>query len=117
MWNVYLRDTEYKKSGGSAPVPAYAAPLHRADFAGLPPAWIEVAEFDPLLDEGRLYAGALEAAGVPVELHEVKGASHLGPFVFKDRVARVICEHVKRAEGCRNGWPRSGNTRLQSISG
>jgi acetyl esterase/lipase len=76
MWKVYLRDSEYARSGGRAPVPAYAAPLHRARFAGLPPAWIEVAEFDPLRDEGRHYAEALKAAGVPVELREVKGAIH-----------------------------------------
>ncbi|MGA0095761.1 MAG: alpha/beta hydrolase fold domain-containing protein, partial [Burkholderiaceae bacterium] len=52
------------------------APLHRAGFAGLPPAWVEGAEFDPLRDEGRLYAEALQGAGVPVELHDVAGAIH-----------------------------------------
>ena len=76
MWNVYLRESEHKKSGGSAPVPSYAAPLHRESFAGLPPAWVEVAEFDPMLDEGRLYAEALRGAGVPVEFREVKSAIH-----------------------------------------
>ena len=76
MWNVYLRGSEHKKSGGSAPAPPYAAPLHRESFAGLPPAWVEVAEFDPLLDEGRQYAEALKAAGVPVEIREAKGAIH-----------------------------------------
>jgi acetyl esterase/lipase len=76
MWKVYLRDSDHGRSGGKAPAPTYAAPLHRESFAGLPPAWIEVAEFDPLLDEGRQYAGALEAAGVPVELRLAKGAIH-----------------------------------------
>jgi len=71
MWKVYLRG---RLREGAAP--AYAAPLHRDDFAGLPPAWVEVAEFDPLRDEGRRYAEALRAAGVAVELREVKGGIH-----------------------------------------
>jgi len=29
MWKVYLRDTEFARSGGRAPIPPYAAPLHR----------------------------------------------------------------------------------------
>ena len=90
MWKVYLRATEYARSGGRAPVPAYAAPLHRAGFAGLPPAWVEVAEFDPLRDEGRLYAEALAAAGVPVELHEVKGAIHGYDLVEGSPTAEAI---------------------------
>lgn len=98
MWNLYLRDSEHKKSGGSAPVPPYAAPLHRESFAGLPPALVEVAEFDPLLDEGRQYAEALRAAGVPVEAREVKGAVHgydlvenspTAEAVFKERMAAI----------------------------
>ena len=90
MWKVYLRDTEYKRSGGSAPVPPYAAPLHRESFAGLPPAFVEVAEFDPLRDEGKQYARALEAAGVAVEQHEVKGGVHGYDLVEDSATAAVI---------------------------
>jgi acetyl esterase len=98
MWKVYLQGSEHQKSGGSAPVPPYAAPLHRDRFDGLPPAWVEVAEFDPLLDEGRHYAEALEAAGVPLEIHEVKGAIHgydlvagspTAEVIFKDRMSAI----------------------------
>ena len=76
MWKVYLHGSEHLESGGRTPVPPYAAPLHRENFAGLPPAWVEVAEFDPLHDEGCQYAEALQAAGVAVELREAKGAIH-----------------------------------------
>lgn len=42
------------------------SPLRAERFDGLPPTVIITAGFDPLLDEGRAYAGRLAAAGVPV---------------------------------------------------
>jgi acetyl esterase len=47
-----------------------AHPLLARSLAGLPPAYITVAHFDPLRDDGRTYAGRLAAAGVEVWFRE-----------------------------------------------
>lgn len=52
------------------------APLHTPDLAGAPAAWIGVAEFDVLTEEGIDYAAALQAAGVPVEFRHYEGVMH-----------------------------------------
>jgi acetyl esterase/lipase len=53
------------------------SPLRQVSLAGLPPACIHTAEFDPLRDEGRLYADRLLAAGVPTRYTCHPGMIHL----------------------------------------
>ena len=55
---------------------AYAMPLLAGDLRGLPPAWIAVAQFDPLRDDGVLYAERLNAAGVAATLYYGEGLVH-----------------------------------------
>lgn len=52
------------------------SPLLADDLAGLPPALLLTAGFDPLRDEGNLYAEALTAAGVPVDHRQYGSMVH-----------------------------------------
>jgi len=46
------------------------------DLAGMPPAVVVTASLDPIRDQGRAYAAALIAAGVPTVFREAKGMIH-----------------------------------------
>lgn len=67
------------------------APLEAPDLAGLAPAVILLAEFDPLVDEGHAYARRLQAAGVAAQAVTWPGVVHdfgrLGNVV--DETARM----------------------------
>ncbi|HDP3578403.1 TPA: acylcarnitine hydrolase, partial [Pseudomonas aeruginosa] len=53
-----------------------ALPLEAADFTGLPPAFVAVAEFDPLRDDGERYGAALRAAGGEAGFYPGNGLVH-----------------------------------------
>jgi acetyl esterase len=55
----------------------WVSPLH-AKLAGLPPAFIQTAECDPLRDQGEAFARRLQEAGVRTELKRYEGMFH--PF-------------------------------------
>jgi len=72
--------------------PVGLAPANADDLAGLPPAFIATAGYDPLHDDGAAYADLLRAAGVPVEHRDdadlVHGYLTFAPFVPAAATAR-----------------------------
>jgi len=65
------KDVRYYRDILAAPEDdPYSHPLAAADWAGLPPAFITAAHFDPLRDDSRAYAARLAEAGVAVTFRE-----------------------------------------------
>ena len=61
---------------GADPADPLVSPIKREDLAGLPPALVITAEYDPLRDEGELYGRHLLEAGVDTTVSRYAGAGH-----------------------------------------
>ncbi len=89
---------------GTDPSDVRISPLRALHVAGLPPAIIHTAEFDPMRDEGNAYARKLLAAGVAVEhvchdgmIHNFHAMSAVLPQARL--ILSQIGEQVRRAVG------------------
>ena len=69
-------EAQYLGGSGVEPTDPRVSPLLAGALAGLPPALIATAGFDPLRAEGDRYAAALRAAGTTVDLRFVGSLTH-----------------------------------------
>jgi acetyl esterase/lipase len=69
-------EAQYLDGSGVDPADPRVSPLLAESLSGLAPALIAVGGFDPLRDEGRNYAAALQAAGTPVDLRSMGSLTH-----------------------------------------
>ena len=70
-------------------------------FRDLPPAFISTAQYDPIRDDGRLYAECLRNAGVPAQLRNATRLVHgwLRARAYQRRRRtefKAICGALKR---------------------
>jgi len=80
-----------------------ASPLLAKSHAGLPPAFVVTAGFDPLLDDGRAYAEKLKMDGIATQYREYSDMVH--GFITMGRV--LDAANVALAEGAqalRKAW-------------
>jgi acetyl esterase len=74
-----------------------------ADVSGVAPAWLGLAECDPIVDEGIAYADHLRLAGVPVDLEIYKGVVH--SFIQMGRVIpEALAAHRDAARALREAF-------------
>jgi acetyl esterase/lipase len=80
---------------GANPADPRLSPIREPDLAGLAPAVVATAGFDPLVDQGEAYARALQAAGVPVVYRCYDSLAH-GFTAFTGAVpcADVACREI-----------------------
>ena len=76
FFNHYLRTPADRNDWRFAPLDGCDDLGHQPDLEGVAPAWFGLAECDPLIDEGVLYADKLRAAGVHVDLEIYRGVVH-----------------------------------------
>ncbi len=94
FWGHYLADPAAEAAH------PHAVPLRAPSLAGLPPALVTTAEYDPLRDEGEAYADRLRAAGVTVAATRWMGMNH-GFLFWAGRVDKATAAIAEAA-----GWLR-----------
>lgn len=79
------------------------SPLSAPDVDGVAPAWFGLAECDPLVDEGILYADKLRAAGVVVDLDIYRGVVH-GFIMMGRNIPEALRAHADAARALKNAF-------------
>jgi len=99
----YLRSPEDRNDWRFAPLDGVDDTGEVRDLDGVAPAWIGLAECDPLTDEGLLYADRLRLAGVAVDLEIYHGMVH-GFIQFGRAIPQALTSHMDAARALRQAW-------------
>jgi acetyl esterase len=76
FFNHYVRSVEDRNDWRFAPLDGLSEDGQVTDLTDLAPAWMGLAECDPLVDEGIQYADRLRMAGVAVDMEIYRGVVH-----------------------------------------
>jgi acetyl esterase len=99
----YLRTAADRDDWRFAPLDGIGPDGHVVDLSGVAPAWIGLAECDPLVDEGVQYADRLRMAGVAVDLEIYRGVVH--EFIKMGRaIPEAQIAHADAARALRNAF-------------
>jgi acetyl esterase len=73
---IYYLESFLGPRGGKSWSDPYAVPNLATDVSGLPPAYITVAEHDPLCDDGIIFERKLKDAGIGTQLRREPALAH-----------------------------------------
>lgn len=91
------------------------SPLNAPDVEGVAPAWLGLAECDPLVDEGIEYADKLRLAGVAVDLEIYRGVTH--EFIKMGRaIPEAHTAHRHAAQALRQAFSCTAPDSLSRLS-
>ena len=103
FFNHYLRSPADRDDWRFAPLDGVDTTGQVRELDGVAPAWVGLAECDPLTDEGLLYADRLRMAGVPVDLEIYAGVVH-GFINFGRAIPQALTAHNDAASALRHAF-------------
>ena len=103
FFSQYLRDARDRDDWRFAPLDGVGEDGQVRDLDGVAPAWIGLAECDPLVDEGIAYADRLRLAGVAVDLEIYAGVVH-GFIQFGRAIPEALTAHNHAARALRQAF-------------
>lgn len=103
FFEQYIRSVADRDDWRFAPLDGKGPDGYEVDLGGVAPAWIGLAECDPLVDEGVAYADRLRMAGVAVDLEIYRGMVH--EFIKMGRaIPEAATAHADAARALRQAF-------------
>lgn len=100
FFNQYIRSAQDRNDWRFAPLDGRTESGYEAELADVAPVWMGLAECDPLVDEGVMYADRLRMAGVVVDLEIYRGVVH--EFIKMGRaIPEALQAHADAAKALR----------------